>query len=97
MLHDALLDVYYIYWTVTQLMFTNSISPHSVSVFGVSPRSMQCSFDKRGNSVPTILLNMQRKLYLLGGLQVKAKHNQEILEIHLSTWVLKISFLVLLG
>ncbi|VAI59481.1 unnamed protein product [Triticum turgidum subsp. durum] len=43
----------------------------SVSVFGVSPTSMQCSFDKRGNSVPTILLTMQRKLYLLGGLQAE--------------------------
>uniref|UniRef100_A0ACD5ZD86 Uncharacterized protein n=1 Tax=Avena sativa TaxID=4498 RepID=A0ACD5ZD86_AVESA len=56
----------------------------SVSVFGVSPTSMQCSFDKRGNSVPTILLNMQRKLYLLGGLQaegvfrINADNSQEL-------------------
>lgn len=56
----------------------------SVSVFGVSPRSMQCSFDKRGNSVPTILLNMQRKLYSLGGLQaegvfrINADNSQEL-------------------
>ncbi|RLN07008.1 hypothetical protein C2845_PM11G30230 [Panicum miliaceum] len=42
----------------------------SVSVFGVSPTSMQCSYDRRGNSVPTILLTMQRKLYSLGGLQM---------------------------
>ncbi|RLN43405.1 rho GTPase-activating protein 5-like [Panicum miliaceum] len=41
-----------------------------VSVFGVSPTSMQCSYDRRGNSVPTILLTMQRKLYSLGGLQM---------------------------
>ncbi|CAM0944749.1 unnamed protein product [Alopecurus aequalis] len=56
----------------------------SVSVFGVSPTSMQCSFDKRGNSVPTILLTMQRKLYLLGGLQaegvfrINADNSQEV-------------------
>ncbi|CAO2047984.1 unnamed protein product [Urochloa humidicola] len=43
----------------------------SVSVFGVSPTSMQCSYDRRGNSVPTILLTMQRKLYSLGGLQAE--------------------------
>ncbi|KAL6899518.1 hypothetical protein ACP4OV_006176 [Aristida adscensionis] len=43
----------------------------SVSVFGVSPTSMQCSYDRRGNSVPTILLTMQRRLYVLGGLQAE--------------------------
>ncbi|CAL9038100.1 unnamed protein product [Musa banksii] len=43
----------------------------SASVFGVSAESMQCSYDKRGNSVPTILLSMQRHLYLQGGLQVE--------------------------
>ena len=31
---------------------------------------MQLSFDTRGNSVPTILLLMQHRLYALGGLQV---------------------------
>uniref|UniRef100_A0A7N1A5Z0 Uncharacterized protein n=1 Tax=Kalanchoe fedtschenkoi TaxID=63787 RepID=A0A7N1A5Z0_KALFE len=41
----------------------------STSVFGVSTNSMQLSYDSRGNSVPTILLLMQRRLYSLGGLQ----------------------------
>lgn len=45
--------------------------PKSISIFGVLRTSMQCSFDKRGNSVPAILLTMQRKLYLLGGLQAE--------------------------
>ncbi|KAL9255815.1 Rho GTPase-activating protein 1-like protein [Drosera capensis] len=43
----------------------------SVRVFGVSPRSMQCSIDQRGNSVPTILLMMQKRLYEEGGLQAE--------------------------
>ncbi|KAF8651669.1 hypothetical protein HU200_063180 [Digitaria exilis] len=43
----------------------------SVSVFGVSPTSLQCSYDQRGNSVPTILLMMQRKLYLREGLKIE--------------------------
>lgn len=42
----------------------------SANVFGVSTESMQLSFDSRGNSVPTILLMMQRRLYEKGGLQV---------------------------
>lgn len=42
----------------------------SASVFGVSPKSMQCSFDERGNSVPTILVMMQKQLYSGGGLKV---------------------------
>ncbi|KAK6158953.1 hypothetical protein DH2020_006267 [Rehmannia glutinosa] len=41
----------------------------SASVFGVSAQSMQCSYDQRGNSVPTILLRMQTRLYSEGGLQ----------------------------
>ncbi|KAK4482228.1 hypothetical protein RD792_009374 [Penstemon davidsonii] len=41
----------------------------SVSVFGVSADSMQCSYDTRGNSVPTILLLMQERLYAQGGLK----------------------------
>ncbi|KAJ6950654.1 rho GTPase-activating protein [Populus alba x Populus x berolinensis] len=32
---------------------------------------MQLSYDSRGNSVPTILLLMQRRLYAQGGLQVR--------------------------
>ncbi|URE13688.1 rhoGAP domain containing protein [Musa troglodytarum] len=41
----------------------------STTVFGVSTESMQCSYDRRGNSVPTILLLMQRRLYEQGGLR----------------------------
>lgn len=43
----------------------------SASVFGVSANSMQCSYDQRGNSVPTILLMMQKRLYSGGGLQAE--------------------------
>ncbi len=43
---------------------------YSQSVFGVSADSMQCSFDSKGNSVPTILLLMQERLYSQGGLKV---------------------------
>ncbi|AEC10744.1 unnamed protein product [Arabidopsis thaliana] len=43
----------------------------SVSVFGVSAKSMQCSYDDRGNSVPTILLRMQKRLYTEGGLKAE--------------------------
>ncbi|XP_076888541.1 rho GTPase-activating protein 5-like [Bidens hawaiensis] len=55
----------------------------SISVFGVSVESMQCSYDGRGNSVPTILLVMQRRLYAGGGLQaegifrINAENSQE--------------------
>ncbi|WVZ54364.1 hypothetical protein U9M48_005172 [Paspalum notatum var. saurae] len=55
----------------------------SASVFGVSTKSMQCSYDSRGNSVPTILLMMQRHLYEQGGLQaegifrINAENSQE--------------------
>ncbi|XP_047307711.1 rho GTPase-activating protein 5-like [Impatiens glandulifera] len=55
----------------------------STTVFGVSTESMQLSFDKRGNSVPTILLLMQRRLYVQGGLQaegifrINAENSQE--------------------
>ncbi|KAL4558819.1 hypothetical protein LXL04_037021 [Taraxacum kok-saghyz] len=43
----------------------------SVSVFGVSAESMQCSYDSKGNSVPTILLLMQERLYAQGGLKAE--------------------------
>ena len=33
----------------------------SASVFGVSPESMQCGYNDRGNSVPKILLLMQER------------------------------------
>ncbi|XWS59476.1 hypothetical protein CRYUN_Cryun08bG0125400 [Craigia yunnanensis] len=55
----------------------------SANVFGVSTESMQLSFDSRGNSVPTILLLMQRHLYAQGGLQaegifrINAENSQE--------------------
>uniref|UniRef100_A0A9I9CMT1 Rho GTPase-activating protein 3 n=1 Tax=Cucumis melo TaxID=3656 RepID=A0A9I9CMT1_CUCME len=55
----------------------------SASVFGVSAKSMQCSFDGRGNSVPTILLMMQKRLYSEGGLKaegifrINAENSQE--------------------
>ncbi|KAI3741413.1 hypothetical protein L1987_59085 [Smallanthus sonchifolius] len=55
----------------------------SIRVFGVSVESMQCSYDARGNSVPTILLMMQRRLYAGGGLQsegifrINAENSQE--------------------
>lgn len=42
----------------------------SVSVFGVSAESMQCTYDEKGNSVPTILLLMQQRLYSQEGLKV---------------------------
>ncbi|KAL6537886.1 hypothetical protein OROHE_012173 [Orobanche hederae] len=41
------------------------------TVFGVSTESMQLSYDMRGNSIPTILLLMQRHLYCQGGLQAE--------------------------
>lgn len=55
----------------------------SASVFGVSAQSMQCSYDQRGNSVPTILLMLQKRLYSQGGLQaegifrINAENGQE--------------------
>ncbi|CAK9184699.1 unnamed protein product [Ilex paraguariensis] len=55
----------------------------SATVFGVSTESMQLSYDCRGNSVPTILLLMQRHLYAQGGLQaegifrINAENSQE--------------------
>ncbi|XWS73895.1 hypothetical protein CRYUN_Cryun02cG0168500 [Craigia yunnanensis] len=55
----------------------------SATVFGVSTESMQLSYDSRGNSVPTILLLMQRHFYAQGGLQaegifrINAENSQE--------------------
>ncbi|KAG0487460.1 hypothetical protein HPP92_009555 [Vanilla planifolia] len=43
----------------------------SAKSFGVSTDSMQCSYDCRGNSVPSILLLMQRSLYEQGGLRAE--------------------------
>ncbi|XP_027115525.1 rho GTPase-activating protein 3-like [Coffea arabica] len=49
----------------------NIVPSASASVFGVSAQSMQCSYDHRGNSVPTILLMMQNRLYSEGGLRAE--------------------------
>ncbi|CAL0308875.1 unnamed protein product [Lupinus luteus] len=55
----------------------------SVKVFGVSANSMQCSYDERGNSVPTILVMMQKRLYSEEGLKaegifrINAENSQE--------------------
>ncbi|KAA3462312.1 rho GTPase-activating protein 5-like [Gossypium australe] len=55
----------------------------SASVFGVSPKSMQCSYDDKGNSLPTILLMMQSRFYDEGGLKaegifrINAENSQE--------------------
>ncbi|KAM3355152.1 hypothetical protein ACQJBY_025750 [Aegilops geniculata] len=43
----------------------------SKTAFGVSTESMQCAHDARGNSVPTILLLLQRRLYEQGGLKTE--------------------------
>ncbi|XP_074572687.1 rho GTPase-activating protein 5-like [Curcuma longa] len=43
----------------------------SATIFGVSAKSMQCSYDSRSNSVPTILLLMQQRLYEQGGLRAE--------------------------
>ncbi|CAL4891901.1 unnamed protein product [Urochloa decumbens] len=43
----------------------------SASVFGVSAESMQCTYDGKGNSVPTILLLLQERLYAQGGLKAE--------------------------
>ncbi|KAH7664645.1 Rho GTPase activation protein [Dioscorea alata] len=67
-----------------ELDVPHSAPSASVSIFGVSPRSMQCSYDNKGNSVPTILLLMQSKLYSQGGLQaegifrINAENSQEV-------------------
>lgn len=43
---------------------------------------MQLSYDSRGNSVPTILLLMQRRLYAQGGLQVHDEPNPSYFKLH---------------
>ncbi|KAG4186898.1 hypothetical protein ERO13_A08G071600v2 [Gossypium hirsutum] len=54
-----------------QVEIPGRVPSASASVFGVSAESMQCSFDSKGNSVPTILLLMQERLYLQGGLKAE--------------------------
>ncbi|KAI4328962.1 hypothetical protein L6164_021272 [Bauhinia variegata] len=66
-------------------VYTTYLSGYTISakVFGVSVKSMQCSYDDRGNSVPTILLMMQKQLYSDGGLKaegifrINAENSQE--------------------
>lgn len=53
---------------------------------------MQCSYDLRGNSVPTILLLMQRRLYEQGGLQVCSSKPGPVLRSFAAPW-LTLSFL----
>ncbi|XP_076883047.1 rho GTPase-activating protein 2-like [Bidens hawaiensis] len=54
-----------------QVEIPSRVPSASVSVFGVSAESMQCSYDSRGNSVPTILLLMQKRLYAQQGLKAE--------------------------
>ncbi|KAK7345323.1 hypothetical protein VNO77_15925 [Canavalia gladiata] len=54
-----------------QPQLPTTIPSASANIFGVSTESMQLSYDARGNTVPTILLLMQRHLYAQGGLQVE--------------------------
>ncbi|KAF9669117.1 hypothetical protein SADUNF_Sadunf14G0074700 [Salix dunnii] len=75
-------------WNIQQWIsywLTRHIDPlfSSANVFGVSAKSMQCSLDDKGNSVPTILLMMQKRLYAEGGLKaegifrINAENSQE--------------------
>ncbi|CAI5512956.1 unnamed protein product [Closterium sp. Naga37s-1] len=60
----------------------------SLSVFGVRPESMQCSLDRHGNAVPTILIKLQERLYELHGLSAegifrisgKMEHDERVRE-----------------
>ncbi|KAF6145767.1 hypothetical protein GIB67_016216 [Kingdonia uniflora] len=61
----------------------NSHFSVGANVFGVSAESIQCSFNSKGNSVPTILLLMPERLYSQGGLKaegvfwINPKNNKE--------------------
>lgn len=54
-----------------QVEVPSKVPSASVSVFGVSAESMQCAYDSRGNSVRTILLLMQERLYTQKGLRAE--------------------------
>ncbi|MBA0610449.1 hypothetical protein Godav_011298 [Gossypium davidsonii] len=54
-----------------QVEIPGRVPSASASVFGVSAESMQCSFDSKRNSVPTILLLLQERLYSQGGLKAE--------------------------
>lgn len=66
-----------------ELEIPRRVPSASASVFGVSAESMQCSYDRNGNSVPTILLLLQERLYDQGGLKaegvfrINAENSQE--------------------
>lgn len=66
-----------------ELEIPRRVPSASASVFGVSAESMQCSYDRHGNSVPTILLLLQERLYDQGGLKaegifrINAENSQE--------------------
>lgn len=66
-----------------ELEIPRRVPSASASVFGVSAESMQCTYDSKGNSVPTILLLMQERLYSQGGLKaegifrINAENSQE--------------------
>ncbi|CAL5075933.1 unnamed protein product [Urochloa decumbens] len=54
-----------------ELEIPGQVPSASASVFGVSPESMQCGYDDKGNSVPKILLLMQERLYSQDGLKAE--------------------------
>lgn len=70
MLYGLNFKVYRLSAILHFLTLISNVKICSVSVFGVSAESMQCSYDSKGNSVPTILLLMQERLYSQGGLKV---------------------------
>ncbi|KAI3723223.1 hypothetical protein L2E82_34666 [Cichorium intybus] len=62
----------------------------SATVFGVSTESMQLSHDFRGNSIPTILLLMQHRLYSQGGLQLALLRLLHLTEAALLDWAVNL-------
>jgi hypothetical protein len=70
-IHSQSCSVFWIDFNLWLLfIFLRFVICGSVSAFGVSAQSMQCSYDRRGNSVPTILLLLQERLYDKKGLRV---------------------------
>uniref|UniRef100_A0A453GUR4 Rho-GAP domain-containing protein n=1 Tax=Aegilops tauschii subsp. strangulata TaxID=200361 RepID=A0A453GUR4_AEGTS len=55
----------------SMIVSVSGVRACSKTAFGVSTESMQCAHDARGNSVPTILLLLQRRLYEQGGLKTE--------------------------
>ncbi|KAE8687236.1 Rho GTPase-activating protein 1 [Hibiscus syriacus] len=64
---------FFLAYPIALIFFVSAEMPLQLSatVFGVSTESMQLSYDSRGNSVPTILLQMQWRLNGQGGLQAE--------------------------